>query len=154
MPAKCTDMKTASLCGHHRGPEAARDMNTVDVLCNAREISQTGYEKLVLRITENREGTEVTSPFANLIKTATFLPDLTTRITAGPNRPTKEPPMSDSKKCGNPACNCIPPEKEKFCSPHCEGMKQKTEILCGCGHANCAGASPITKDPPAYSAQN
>jgi len=62
--------------------------------------------------------------------------------------------MSDSKKCGNPACNCIPPEKEKFCSPHCEGMKQKTEILCGCGHANCAGASPITKDPPAYSAQN
>ena len=62
--------------------------------------------------------------------------------------------MSDPKKCGNPACNCMPSEKEKFCSPHCEGMKQKTEILCGCGHANCAGAAPIAKDPPACSAQN
>jgi len=31
--------------------------------------------------------------------------------------------MSDAKKCGNPACSCIPPEKEKFCSAHCEGLK-------------------------------
>jgi hypothetical protein len=62
--------------------------------------------------------------------------------------------MSDPKKCANPACNCIPPEKEKFCSPHCEGMKQKTEILCGCCHPTCAGAAPIAKDPPVYSAQN
>lgn len=51
--------------------------------------------------------------------------------------------MSETKKCANPACNCIPPEKEKFCSSHCQGMKEKTEILCGCGHPHCAGAAPI-----------
>ena len=47
--------------------------------------------------------------------------------------------MSDAKKCGNPACSCIPPEKEKFCSAHCEGLKGSVEITCQCGHPACRG---------------
>jgi hypothetical protein len=47
--------------------------------------------------------------------------------------------MSDPKKCGNPACPCIPAEKEKFCSAHCEGLKGSVEITCQCGHPACRG---------------
>jgi hypothetical protein len=47
--------------------------------------------------------------------------------------------MANDKKCGNPACSCIPPEKEDFCSAHCEAMKGKVEVVCTCGHAGCAG---------------
>jgi len=41
------------------------------------------------------------------------------------------------KKCANAACTCIPPEKAKYCSAHCEGVAQKTEIMCTCGHPSC-----------------
>ena len=47
--------------------------------------------------------------------------------------------MANDKKCGNPACSCIPPEKEDYCSAHCEAMKGKVEVVCTCGHAGCAG---------------
>ena len=47
--------------------------------------------------------------------------------------------MSDVKKCGNPACSCVPPAKEKFCSPHCEALQGSVEISCQCAHAACAG---------------
>lgn len=46
-----------------------------------------------------------------------------------------------TKKCKNAACNCIPPEKEKFCSAHCEGIGDKTEIVCTCGHDGCVETS-------------
>jgi hypothetical protein len=49
--------------------------------------------------------------------------------------------MSEAKKCGNPACSCIPPDKEKFCSAHCEAMKGAVEIACQCGHATCGGSA-------------
>jgi len=48
--------------------------------------------------------------------------------------------MAESKKCGNPACTCIPPEKETFCSPHCEALKGSVEIVCQCGHNHCGGS--------------
>jgi hypothetical protein len=51
----------------------------------------------------------------------------------------KENPMTEVKTCANAACSCIPPEKEKYCSPHCEGMDDKVEVLCGCGHVSCTG---------------
>jgi hypothetical protein len=41
--------------------------------------------------------------------------------------------MSDQKKCANPACSCVPANKEKFCSAHCEGLKGSTEVMCDCG---------------------
>jgi hypothetical protein len=47
--------------------------------------------------------------------------------------------MSDSKKCKNVACSCIPEKGEDYCSAHCEGMKGSTEISCACGHASCKG---------------
>lgn len=47
--------------------------------------------------------------------------------------------MSDQKKCGNPACSCVPPKGEKFCSAHCESVKGTTEVACQCGHPECQG---------------
>jgi hypothetical protein len=47
--------------------------------------------------------------------------------------------MTDAKKCANPACSCVPADKDKFCSAHCEGTKGSTEIGCQCGHASCRG---------------
>jgi hypothetical protein len=46
--------------------------------------------------------------------------------------------MGNPKKCANMACNCLAPEKKKFCSDHCEGIGSKMEILCLCGHADCS----------------
>lgn len=45
--------------------------------------------------------------------------------------------MSSNKKCANAACSCVPPDKAKFCSAHCEGIGNKTEISCTCGHEGC-----------------
>jgi hypothetical protein len=51
--------------------------------------------------------------------------------------------MSDPKKCENPACSCVPPKGENFCSPHCESTKGTTEIVCQCGHPGCRGDANI-----------
>ena len=47
--------------------------------------------------------------------------------------------MAEPKKCANPACSCVPPQGQKYCSAHCEGIGNKTEIACQCGHAHCRG---------------
>jgi len=49
--------------------------------------------------------------------------------------------MTQAKKCGNPACTCFPPDKEEFCSAHCEAMKEAVAVMCKCGHADCGGAA-------------
>ena len=49
--------------------------------------------------------------------------------------------MSEVKKCDNPACSCVPPDKEKFCSAHCESLDNKVEVMCHCGHNHCSGAA-------------
>src|SRR5580698_1974313 len=49
--------------------------------------------------------------------------------------------MTDVKTCANPACSCIPAEKEKYCSPHCEALESSTEVVCKCGHHSCSGAA-------------
>jgi hypothetical protein len=49
--------------------------------------------------------------------------------------------MTDAKKCDNPACTCIPPKGENYCSAHCEALKGAVEISCQCGHASCGGDS-------------
>ena len=54
-------------------------------------------------------------------------------------RQPKEIAMSEVKTCGNPACSCVPTEKEKFCSPHCEALGTQTEVICKCGHPHCGG---------------
>jgi hypothetical protein len=45
--------------------------------------------------------------------------------------------MATPKKCGNATCTCLAPEKKKYCSDHCEGIGNKLEIICLCGHADC-----------------
>lgn len=45
---------------------------------------------------------------------------------------------SHPKKCANMTCTCLAPKKKKYCSDHCEGIGNKLEIICLCGHADCA----------------
>jgi hypothetical protein len=57
------------------------------------------------------------------------------------------------KKCGNAACTCtVPDSKSKYCSAHCEGMGQRVELMCTCGHAHCGATvsvfPPIEPDQP------
>jgi hypothetical protein len=47
--------------------------------------------------------------------------------------------MADAKKCANPSCTCIPGNKEKYCSSHCEALKGGVEVICKCGHHLCGG---------------
>lgn len=45
----------------------------------------------------------------------------------------------NTKKCKHPGCNCMPGSDSGYCSPHCETVKSGTEIVCQCGHSQCAG---------------
>jgi len=56
--------------------------------------------------------------------------------------------MASPRKCANAACNCIPEGKEKFCSAHCEGIGDRTEIVCTCYHDGCV---EVSKPAPIYS---
>jgi hypothetical protein len=47
--------------------------------------------------------------------------------------------MAQPKKCENAACSCIPADGSKYCSAHCEGLANKTEVVCTCGHSGCRG---------------
>jgi hypothetical protein len=47
--------------------------------------------------------------------------------------------MAEAKKCANAACSCVPPKNSKYCSQQCEGIGNKTEIVCLCGHSGCGG---------------
>jgi metallothionein len=67
------------------------------------------------------------------VKSASYLSSLP----ANTREAGKEIHMSDQKKCANPACSCVPANKEKFCSAHCEGLKGSTEVMCDCGHPGC-----------------
>jgi len=40
------------------------------------------------------------------------------------------------KRCAHPNCDCLAPQNEKYCSPHCE-TAPASETICGCGHAAC-----------------
>ena len=47
--------------------------------------------------------------------------------------------MDKPKKCANPVCTCIPDDKSKYCSAHCEGQAGRVEVMCRCGHDECGG---------------
>ena len=47
--------------------------------------------------------------------------------------------MASPKKCGNAACTCVPENKAKYCSAHCEGVGDRMEVVCMCGHPDCGG---------------
>jgi len=46
--------------------------------------------------------------------------------------------MKDAKKCAHTGCTCTVTDG-KYCSPYCESAKGRTEISCGCEHADCGG---------------
>lgn len=61
--------------------------------------------------------------------------------------------VAGPKKCSNAACTCsVQDPKSKYCSAHCEGMGQKVELMCSCGHATCGATvsvyPPIEQDQP------
>lgn len=44
----------------------------------------------------------------------------------------------NSNKCAHPACACMAPAGEKYCSQLCKDAGAKeVEIACDCGHAAC-----------------
>ena len=45
--------------------------------------------------------------------------------------------VAHPRKCANAACTCTTEGKSKFCSAHCEGINEKVELMCTCGHAHC-----------------
>ncbi len=45
--------------------------------------------------------------------------------------------MANPRKCGNAICTCIPSGKDKYCSPHCEKIAERMEVVCMCGHDHC-----------------
>jgi hypothetical protein len=47
--------------------------------------------------------------------------------------------MAETKKCGNPPCDCVPDGGEEYCSAYCEGAEDSTDVVCHCGHAACEG---------------
>jgi hypothetical protein len=47
--------------------------------------------------------------------------------------------MADTKRSAHPNCSCTVGEKDKYCSPYCEGAKGTQTIACDCGHPNCEG---------------
>ena len=48
--------------------------------------------------------------------------------------------MADKIKgmCEHPACQCMAPEGEKYCSTYCHDAGDTTEISCNCEHPGCA----------------
>lgn len=44
-----------------------------------------------------------------------------------------------NSKCANPACSCQAASDSKYCSPHCEAIEEKPEVVCTCGHTGCRG---------------
>ncbi len=48
--------------------------------------------------------------------------------------------MSDDNKCAHDLCQCARGENSNYCSLYCEDADDQdlTEILCGCGHTDCA----------------
>jgi len=47
--------------------------------------------------------------------------------------------MADQpKKCEHPACQCLAPEGEDYCSEICKNAGDLTELSCECGHEACA----------------
>ncbi|WP_158615539.1 hypothetical protein [Acidipila sp. EB88] len=41
------------------------------------------------------------------------------------------------KKCSHPACFCMVPGGDKYCSDHCRDTKGMTELNCQCHHSAC-----------------
>ena len=45
----------------------------------------------------------------------------------------------NNEKCKHPACDCVPPKGESYCSLTCEDAKDTIELTCQCGHPGCRG---------------
>ena len=52
-------------------------------------------------------------------------------------------PTTKSEKCAHPICNCSPQPGSDFCSAYCEGEGEIDDIVCNCGHSDCAEVRPI-----------
>lgn len=43
-----------------------------------------------------------------------------------------------AESCAHPSCVCKPAPGSKFCSTLCEGATSQPDIVCNCGHSDCA----------------
>jgi hypothetical protein len=47
--------------------------------------------------------------------------------------------MTENKKCAHPACNCMVPKDNKYCSEYCcHDAGTTLELSCNCRHPGCA----------------
>ena len=53
--------------------------------------------------------------------------------------------MSEEKKCAHPACHCHARPNDDYCSTYCEGEAKTADIICNCGHPNCASTAAATR---------
>jgi metallothionein len=44
-------------------------------------------------------------------------------------------------KCAHPSCGCHAVKDSEYCSTFCQGQGKTADILCGCGHMGCSGAT-------------
>ena len=56
--------------------------------------------------------------------------------------------MADQKKCAHPACTCMAPKGEKYCSTYCHDAGKIMELSCNCGHPGCAEIATSTSGAP------
>jgi metallothionein len=60
-------------------------------------------------------------------------------VTAAEFLKARRPSMTGTKKCAHPACSCIAPDKQKYCSQICQDSKNVTALACHCDHPGCRG---------------
>jgi hypothetical protein len=48
--------------------------------------------------------------------------------------------MAENQKCAHPACNCMAPKGDKYCSTYCHDAGSTVELTCNCGHPGCSDA--------------
>jgi hypothetical protein len=60
-------------------------------------------------------------------------------------RERQENSMSDKPKgsCAHPACRCIVPDGQKYCSQYCSDAGDTMEISCNCEHPGCSLAESV-----------
>jgi hypothetical protein len=50
----------------------------------------------------------------------------------------KRAKMETKKKCAHPSCACPARPDSNYCSTYCEGEAKTSDVICSCGHPDCA----------------
>jgi hypothetical protein len=48
---------------------------------------------------------------------------------------------NQTETCAHPSCVCPPAKDSKYCGTLCEGNAGTSDIICACGHSECAAVT-------------